>query len=181
MTELTTPRLLLRPYTSDDVQESQRAILESADTIGRWLVWWSPDYSLQDASCWITLSAQQRQSGDAFDFAVTDRASGHLLGTVSINAINRAYRMGNIGYWIRQSAQGHGYMPEAVRAIAAFGFDELSLTRLEIFAGEHNHPSRRVAEKVGAHFEGIARNRIILRHGPIDAAMYSLVPGDIIR
>ena len=62
------------------------------------------------------------------------------------------------------------------QAIAEYGFRQLKLTRLEIVAPEQNAPSRRVAEKVGADFECIARNRVMVHGKPQPAAIYSLVP-----
>ncbi len=65
--------------------------------------------------------------------------------------------------------------------IAEFGFNLLGLVRLEIIAGVDNKASRRVAEKVNATCEGLARNRIILDKQPIDAIVYSLIPSDLRR
>jgi len=39
-----------------------------------------------------------------------------------------------------------------------------------------NRASRRVAEALGARFEGIARNRLVVHGRPTDAAVYALVP-----
>jgi RimJ/RimL family protein N-acetyltransferase len=44
-----------------------------------------------------------------------------------------------------------------------------------------NVPSRRVAEKAGARFEAIARNRIVQHGKPYDAALYSLIPSDLTK
>src|SRR5574337_302695 len=41
-----------------------------------------------------------------------------------------------------------------------------------------NAASRRVAEKIPAAFEGIARSRLALHGGAHDAAVYSLIPAD---
>jgi RimJ/RimL family protein N-acetyltransferase len=37
----------------------------------------------------------------------------------------------------------------------------------------------RVAEKLGASPEGVARNRLMLRGQPANAVVYSLIPGDM--
>jgi RimJ/RimL family protein N-acetyltransferase len=67
----------------------------------------------------------------------------------------------------------------AARLAARFAFRELSLTRVELVALVDNIASRRVAEKLGATLEGVARNRLVHNGVPFAAAMYSLVPGDI--
>ena len=41
-----------------------------------------------------------------------------------------------------------------------------------------NEKSRRVAEKVGAHYEGILLNRMVVGKAIYDAKMYSLIPSD---
>jgi RimJ/RimL family protein N-acetyltransferase len=87
------------------------------------------------------------------------------------------HNFGNIGYWVRQSRQQQGVATRAVRTIAAYGFSCLELTRLEIVAAVDNGPSRAVAEKVGAVFECVARNRLIVNGHPVAAAVYSLTPG----
>ncbi|RNM12905.1 N-acetyltransferase, partial [Dickeya undicola] len=97
--------------------------------IGRWLPWCVPHYDLAMAQSWITYCEQQRHEGTSFDLAITDRTTGHLLGSIAINSISKAYRLGNIGYWVRRTAQGQGIIPEAVREIVPFGFGTLGLTR----------------------------------------------------
>ena len=50
---------------------------------------------------------------------------------------------------------GQGIATAAVRLIARFGFEDLGLQRLELLVAADNLASRRVAEKVGARFEGV--------------------------
>jgi RimJ/RimL family protein N-acetyltransferase len=64
---------------------------------------------------------------------------------------------------------------------ARFGLTQLGLARLEIVTLVHNTASRRVAEKLGATFECIARNRLSGWGRSHDAAMYSLTPDDLKR
>ncbi len=66
----------------------------------------------------------------------------------------------------------------AVRLLARFGFEELGLGRIEIVAAVGNKASQRVAEKAGAHREGVLRRRLCLHDEYHDAVMYSLIPDD---
>ena len=66
-----------------------------------------------------------------------------------------------------------------MRLLTRFGFEELSLTRIEIVVVEANTPSLRVAEKAGATREGVLRNGLVLRDRALDAVMFSLIPGDL--
>ncbi|MFE8049695.1 GNAT family N-acetyltransferase [Brenneria goodwinii] len=178
MFSLTTPRLLIRPCHNDDIPQLVDAVQESVETVGRWLSWCNREYDAVKCTQWVIQCKHHIQAGIAFDFGIFNQASGELVGAIGINNIQPMYQMGNIGYWVRQSAQRQGIALEAVDAIIRFGFEQLGLTRLEIVAAEHNRPSRRVAEKTGAHFEGIARNRLIVGNRLLNAAMYSLIPAD---
>ena len=73
---------------------------------------------------------------------------------------------------------GEGVATNAAMLVSQFGFHKLGLRRIEIVTGVENKASRRVAEKTGAHFEGILRKRLKLGDRNIDATMYSLIPED---
>jgi RimJ/RimL family protein N-acetyltransferase len=54
-----------------------------------------------------------------------------------------------IGWRIRSAWWGHGYAPEAARAVLAVAFDDVGLDELISFTVATNHRSRRVMEKIG--------------------------------
>ena len=171
--------VLIRPITSEDKPSLFAAVRESIDTVGRWMSWCHPDYSTNDTDQWISLCQRNWQSGIDREFGIFDAVSGKVLGCVGLNQINRINNFGNLGYWVRTSRTGKGVASTAATMAARFAFDELKLSRVEIIACLDNVASRRVAEKIGGHFEGVARNRLQLKGVPCDAAVYSLLPNDI--
>jgi RimJ/RimL family protein N-acetyltransferase len=68
----------------------------------------------------------------------------------------------------------------AIVALCRYGFAALDLNRIECVIAEDNLPSRRLAERAGARFEGICRNRLMLAGRPVDAALYALTPEDVL-
>ena len=58
-------------------------------------------------------------------FAVTDAASGRLLGMVGLKSADPGMR--EIGYWTAPWARGQGVMTAAARLTCRFGFDVLGL------------------------------------------------------
>ena len=52
------------------------------------------------------------------------------------------------------------------------------MIRVEIVIAVGNQASLRVAEKIGAHDEGILLNRMVVGKSIYDAHMYSLLPSD---
>ncbi len=171
--------LCIRPFRIADTEAFADAVRESVATVGPWLPWCQPDYGTKEARAWIGQCAVRLNMGLSYDVGVFSEDGAALYGGVAINQIDHLHNIGNIGYWIRESAQRQGIATRAARAMAAFGFDTLKLTRLEIVAAANNVPSRAVAEKLGATFECVARNRLVVRGTPLAAAVYSLIPGDI--
>lgn len=176
--ELTGDRLHLRPWQERDATALHDAMRESQESIGRWLSWCHPAYDLEEAMAWIAHCQATWRQGDQYAFAVFDPGN-QLLGSVDIKLHDRRIRCGSVGYWMRQSKQRLGLCPRAVAPLVEFGFDVLGLQRLEILAATENRSSRRVAEKLGAQFEGIARQRLQVHDRPCDAAVYALIPDDL--
>lgn len=178
MNPLIAPGLCIRPFQEVDAAAFVAAVRESVSSVEPWMPWCHEAYSMDEARAWFAQCEQNLQSGAACDLGIFDRDERTLLGSIGINQINPQHKIGNIGYWVRQTRQRRGIATRAVRIMADYGFRELQLTRLEIVIALGNDASRRVAEKAGATFECIARNRLILRDGPVPAAVYSLIPQD---
>lgn len=176
MGPLFSQNLCIRPYQMDDLSPFIEAVNESVSSVSRWLEWCHKEYTLSEAETWFELCKKNIEAGAAYECGIFSKESGQYYGGIGINHISREHKYANIGYWIRQSQQGKGIASRAVSAIARYGFTKLNFTRLEIIAAEGNTASRRVAEKSGARFECIAKNRLMV-HGRLhDAAIYSFIP-----
>jgi RimJ/RimL family protein N-acetyltransferase len=171
----------IRPVELDDAQAICDAILESKAELSRWWTLGAVDpVTPDDERERIASRVQARVAGTAFAFVIFDERDGAVLGRCGINHIARDLAFANVSYWVRTSRHGQGIAPAAVRQVARFGFDELGLNRLELVIDVDNVASIRVAEKVGAAFEGVLRNRVVGNGGaPRPARMYSLVPEDL--
>lgn len=172
-------RLLLRPWRDADALELYAAVRESVASVGRWLPWCRADYDMERARAWTAHCRETWQTGSQFAFAVRNAASGELLGGCGLNQLDPLHRSANLGYWVRASRQGRGVAVAAARLVARFGFAELGLIRIEVVALPANRASRRVAEKLGATFEAIARQRLWAWERAHDAAVYALIPTDL--
>ena len=171
--------LLLRPWQPQDAPALHAAVQESLETVGRWLPWCHAGYDLDEARDWIAHCREGWVAGEHFAFCVFSRDDGSLLGSVGLNQRNHMHRSASLGYWVRQSRQRQGVAWRAARRAAQFGFERLGLVRVEIVALPDNLASRRTAERAGARFEAVARQRLWVRDEARDAAVYALVPGDV--
>lgn len=178
---LTNDRLLLRAFQPDDVDTIYAAVCESLPELSRWLPWCRADYSRAETQEFLNQRGSAFRDQGEHAFAILDRSSGRFLGATGVNQIDRHGRRANLGYWLRTDATGSGYATEAALMVARWAFDSLQLERIEIVAAIGNVASQRVAIRVGAVREGIARQR--LRKGDLqhDAVLYSLVRSDLNR
>ncbi len=99
---------------------------------------------------------------------------GELLGGTGLHRIDWDLRRFEIGFWIRASAEGQGYVSEAVQAMATLAFEQLAARRVEIRMDARNTRSRAVAERCGFEFEGVLRRDALdVRGEPRDTRVYS--------
>ena len=171
--------ITIRPFEPRDVQSFFSAVRSSENDLVRWMPWYHARYSIEEAKAWLTTCQIEWTRGTSYPFLVVETKSDTVLGSVGINQINRDHNLGNIGYWVSSSHTGKGIPTAAVRTAAHFGFNEAGFTRLEIVAVADNTASRSVAEKAGAKFECIARNRLTGWGKTEDAAVYSFIPADM--
>ena len=176
--EVTDGTVLLRPFRLEDAQETFTAVRESLTDLKPWMSWAYDDYSLKDTKEFIRITRACWPEGTLFAFAITDAKNGLILGGCSLSHVHPVYHMCNLGYWVRSSRRGRGIAGRAALLAARYAFEKVGLVRVEIVVALENKASVRVAEKVGAHYEGILRNRMVVGTDLYDAHMYSLIPQD---
>lgn len=176
--EITDDVILMRPFRFVDAEELFAAVRESLTELKPWMSWAHDHYSLQDSKDFIRITRARWEDGTLFAFAITDAKSGSILGGCSLSHIHPVYHLCNLGYWVRTSRRGEGIAVRATTLAARYAFEKVGLIRVEIVMGVKNTASQRVAEKAGAHYEGILYNRMVVGREILDAYMYSLIPKD---
>ena len=173
---LTDGEILLRPFRLEDAAQLYCAVRESLKELKPWMSWATDGYTELTAREYITIARARWEEHSFYAFAIL--RAGELLGACTLSSIHPLYRFCNLGYWVRTSCHGQGIAGRAAQLVARFAFEHLGLIRMEIVIAVGNLASLRVAEKIGAHDEGILLNRIIVGKSIYDAHMYSLVPAD---
>ena len=176
--KLTDNIVTLRAFEFGEENELHTAVQESLPELSPWMSWANEAYSSEVAANFIAITRAQWSNGGMYAFAITDTESGKILGGCSLSHIHPVYHFCNLGYWVRTSRHGEGIAARATKLIAQFAFEKVKLIRAEIVIAVGNEYSKRVAEKVGAHYEGILLNRMVVGKNVYDAHMYSLVPSD---
>lgn len=163
----------IRTFQSEDAVAFHEAAIESIEHMYKFMPWCHPNYSLQEAETWVKSRIESWNNDIEYSFIIYAIKTNELLGGVDINQINHS--IGNIGYWVRKKAVSKGVATEAVSLITGYGFNQLSLNRLEIVTLPDNKACRKVAEKVKAKYEGTLERRLIVHGEALDACMYSLI------
>jgi len=177
--ELRGPRVLVRPLRADDAPATWAAIEESREHLAPWLPWVGNLRSADDERAVIAHMRARWVLREDLTVGIFDRGSGRLLGGTGLHRINWSVRAFEIGYWVRLSAQGHGYVTEAVQLMTRLAFDTLSANRVEIRVDPRNVRSRRIPERLGFVLEGTLRRCALDASGtPSDRLIFALVPGD---
>jgi len=177
--ELTDGFVLLRPYQTSDIDSQYEAARESIPEMFEWMSWCHPNYSIEESRTYIESHPEMWEKGTAYEFAITDPASGLYLGGCGINRIDNEWKRANLGYWVRTSQTKKGIATASTLLLAQFVFKELKLNRIEIIVEVGNKASQRVADKAGATKEGILRNGLSKYGNPCDAVLFSLIPQDL--
>jgi RimJ/RimL family protein N-acetyltransferase len=114
---------------------------------------WVPDIGLRRSTAEVRSGLQilerHQAHGDSSVLGVWSRRSGHFLGEVGVYHLDRGAAVGEVGYWLRARAQGHGYATEALGTLLTYARNELGVHRFEAHIAADNTASRRVAERLG--------------------------------
>jgi RimJ/RimL family protein N-acetyltransferase len=175
---LTDGVVTLRSYEFGDMLDLHQAVHESLTELGLWMSWATTKYTQDVARNFITICRAEWGNGGLYNFAILDAKTGQYLGGCGLSHIHPVYHFCNLGYWIRSTQHGHGYAGRAAKLTAQFAFEKVKLIRAEIVIAKENSASKRVAEKIGAHYEGILLNRMVIGKTISDAHMFSLLPSD---
>jgi ribosomal-protein-alanine N-acetyltransferase len=170
--ELTTERLLLRTWAPEDAPRV-RELVDDED-VARYVLSFPYPYVEGTAEDWIARRLEQAQAGTGVAYAVTERGTGLLIGSVALH-LEARHRRGELGYWFGKDYWGRGYCPEAVREVLDCAFQVLGLHKVTASHAAPNVASGRVLEKVGMAREGYLREHVQKDERYADVVLYGLL------
>lgn len=145
-----TERLILRPWQESDLTDFYE--YAKVDGVGQrcgWLPHKNPEQSRQILSIFI---AEKKT------FALELKENGKVIGSIGLESreedlgISEESMGREIGYVLNKDYWGRGLMPEAVKAVIDYCFQELNFDWLTCGHFLWNDQSRRVVEKCGFRF-----------------------------
>ncbi|GAA1947058.1 GNAT family N-acetyltransferase [Agromyces allii] len=176
--------LVVRPIRARDAKQLERVLLDNRAWLRQWEATYPGGSSIIDTRASIRNLLAHARAGHALPFLL--EVDGEIVGQLNVSSI--AYgslSSASIGYWVAQSAAGHGITPTAVALATDYCFQVLRLHRIEICIRPENGPSLRVVEKLGYRYEGLRRRFIHIDGSWRDHFSFALVaeevPGGVLR
>ncbi len=178
-TQMVSPRLLVRPYQAGDGTALFEAVDEDRDHLRRWLPW--VDKHTDRAASEETARRMHNRwmSREDLTVGIWDHSAKRLLGGSGLHRCCWEVPSFEIGYWLRRSAEGRGYMTEAAGLLCRLAFSALDAQRVVIRCDKENRRSAAVARRLGFIHEATLRNDARDQNGWLrDTLLFSLTPED---
>lgn len=171
--KLETDRLILRPFRAEDAG----AMFDnwaSDPEVTKFLSW--PTYqSIDDAYAILKIWLTSYEKPDFYQWAIVLKGYDQPIGSISVVNLDNRVDLAEIGYCIGKAWWGQGIMPEAMRAVMKYLFEEVGMQRIEAGHDPENSASGAVIRKCGLKYEGTLRHRIRSNRGITDVAWYSML------
>lgn len=111
-----------------------------------------------------------------FRWGITERGSSKLIGSCGFyNWVKEEARSAEIGYDLNPAYWGKGIMTESLETMMRFGFERMSLNRIQALIPSHNGRSMRLVQRLGFKKEGVLRDRSYFQGRYIDDVCFSLL------
>ena len=155
---LETERLLIRAPRAGDGAENCAAVQESLAELRPWMPWAMEPLTPESQEAVMRRAHADFMARTDLMLLLLLKGTNTMVGSSGLHRIDWRVPRFEIGYWLRTSYTGKGYMTEAVNAITAFAFGTLEARRVEIRCDERNTRSAAVAQRCGFALEGVLRH-----------------------
>lgn len=180
--ELVGPRVIVRPYRDGDGQALWDAVTESREHLLPWMPWVDSHQSPDDSEAYARGAMAKWILRDEMPLSIWERQTGRYLGGTGFHRIKWSIPSCHIGYWIRASAEGNGYVTETVKLLCKLAFETLDAKRVEIRCDTTNARSAAVPRRLGFVNEATLRNDSLNTAGALtDTFIFALTPEDYDR
>ncbi len=166
-----TQRLILRPFKMSDCDDVARIC--NNEKFSQFLLLPFP-YTKDMAKSWISTHKQARKDDLSYDFAITDKKTKKLIGSISL-MIKRKHNQAEVGYWICPDFSGKGIATESLKSVLNFGFNTLKLHKIYALHFIENLASGRVMEKCGLKYVATLHDHALKNGIYHDVKYYELV------
>ena len=169
---LETERLILRklePGDAGDVFE-----YASDPEVSKYTTW-ETHRTLEDSRGFIQWTLGRYECDEAGEWGIVLKETGRLIGSMGFVRLDLQNSCGSFGYVLARKHWRKGLMPEAVKRLIRFGFEEMGLNRIEAYHYIENGASGRVMQKAGMTYEGLLRQKMFAKCRFWDVKQYAIL------
>lgn len=173
--ELITLRLHIRELTIADLYAIHA--LHSIPTIAQYNTIGIPEHQYAtEKILWQWIGYQKSITRTHYIMYVETLEANQFIGLIALQLLGLPkFRLADVWYKVHPAYWNKGFATEALKAMIAFGFNDLKLHRIEACCTVENKASISVLEKVGFEIEGIKKSSFPLQNKWLDVAMFSII------
>lgn len=170
--ELATPRFILRELEPRDARALYTIL--STEEVMRYYGS-DPLLAVYEAKNVIAYFKDQFQHGKAIRWAICNRMTNELVGTIGFHNWTPQYYRAEIGFEVSPHYWRQGVAFEAASAVIQYGFEEFKFHRISALVAPGNKGSNRLVQKLGFIEEGLLQDYAYSHGRFMDLTMYRLL------
>ncbi len=176
LTPFETTRLTLRSFQDADL--APFLAYRNDPEVARYQSWESISLARAQAFVKEQRGLTPGVPGEWFQFAVTLRDVGQLIGDVGLNVLVHDVRQAQVGYSFDRAFQGQGFATEALTGVLDYAFINLDLHRVIAVVDVLNTRSVALLERVGLRREGHFLKNTWFKGRWADEYLYALLQAE---
>jgi ribosomal-protein-alanine N-acetyltransferase len=173
--KLQSERLIFREVTSEDVEDIFK--IYSDPEVAKY-DWYKPITTKDDAVSIINNYSQEFQDKEEITWGVARKDDNKIIGYCCLGDFDDDSIRSEIGYAFNRDEWNNGYATEAIKVLVKFGFDIMSLNRIEAQVTLGNDASVKALKKAAFLQEGIVRERTIMKGEFVDDVILAIIRKD---
>lgn len=177
--ELVGNKVILQTYKNGDGKQIFEAVEESRAHLEPWQAWVRAIQTQDDAEELARRKQAEWLVRACLSWSIREYSTLAFLGNIQLENIDWSTPSLGIGYWIRSSAQGKGYVTQAAQLVCKVAFETLSAKRVHIECDARNRRSAAVAHRLGFMREGQLRNERLDSRGELSNTLqFGMIPAE---
>jgi ribosomal-protein-serine acetyltransferase len=146
------------------------------DHLRTWLSFVDRMQTSEFARNFVAGTMQRNKDGQEYAFVILENEV--VVGRIGVYKIDGQNKIGELGYWVVEHAQGRGIITRSCKTLLDFCLDKLQLNRIEIKCGTGNAKSQAIPRRLHFTEEGILRQAEYINGQFIDLKLYSFLDSD---
>jgi ribosomal-protein-serine acetyltransferase len=175
-------RVTLRAWRERDAAALQAAVASSREHLRLWMPFADAHQTVAETRAWLVRSRARWLLREALDLGIWSPDATRLYGGIGVRPHRWDVPAFEIGYWLRTTAEGHGYITEAAGLLTDYLLARQHAQRVQIRCDARNTRSAAVPRRLGYTLEGMLRHAARANDGTLeDTLIFARIPGDETR